>query len=113
MSLMDTADGIFMTNAYHWAFSTPLRKVYYNLTVTALSVTAALLIGMIELAQVISEKLGFSRGIWRWIQNLDIPGQYRVKRRKKSPSPTRKSISCFSSALICFILVNKYDLFLH
>lgn len=72
MSLMDTADGIFMTNAYHWAFSTPLRKVYYNLTVTALSVAAALLIGMIELAQVFSEKLGLTQGFWHWIQTLDI-----------------------------------------
>lgn len=72
MSLMDTVDGIFMTNAYRWAFSTPLRKVYYNLTVTSLSVTAALLIGMIELAQVYSEKMGLSTGIWHWIQILDI-----------------------------------------
>ncbi|MDP4083212.1 MAG: HoxN/HupN/NixA family nickel/cobalt transporter [Bacillota bacterium] len=72
MSLMDTADGVFMTNAYKWAFSTPLRKVYYNLTVTALSVAAALLIGMIELAQVFSKKMGFTNGIWHWIQNLDI-----------------------------------------
>jgi nickel/cobalt transporter (NiCoT) family protein len=72
MSLMDTADGVFMTNAYKWAFSTPLRKVYYNLTVTALSVTAALLIGIIELAQVFSEKLRLTSGIWGWIQSLNI-----------------------------------------
>lgn len=72
MSLMDTADGVFMTNAYRWAFSTPLRKVYYNLTVTALSVIAAILIGMIELAQVLSEKVGLSGGLWHWIQNVDL-----------------------------------------
>lgn len=72
MSLMDTADGIFMTKAYRWAFSTPLRKVYYNLTVTALSVTAALLIGIIELAQVFSEKLRLTSGVWGWIQSLNI-----------------------------------------
>jgi high-affinity nickel-transport protein len=72
MSLLDTADGIFMTNAYRWAFSTPLRKVYYNLTVTALSVLAALLIGLIELAQVFAEKLQLTNGVWRWIQTLDI-----------------------------------------
>jgi high-affinity nickel-transport protein len=72
MSLMDTADGIFMTNAYHWAFSTPIRKVYYNITVTAISVIAALLIGMIELVQVISAKLNFSNGVWKWLSNLDI-----------------------------------------
>ena len=72
MSLMDTADGVFMTNAYRWAFSTPLRKVYYNLTITALSVMAALLIGIIELAQVLSEKLKLNGSGWHWIQNLDI-----------------------------------------
>lgn len=72
MSLMDTADGVFMTNAYKWAFSTPLRKVYYNLTVTTLSVMAALLIGMIELAQVFSEKMNLTSGGWKWIQNLEI-----------------------------------------
>jgi high-affinity nickel-transport protein len=72
MSIMDTADGIFMMKAYHWAFATPLRKVYYNLTVTAISVSAALLIGMIELAQVLSEKLSLDHGFWGWIQELDF-----------------------------------------
>jgi nickel/cobalt transporter (NiCoT) family protein len=52
MSLMDTADGAFMAHAYGWAFSSPVRKVYYNLTVTTLSVTVALGIGLIELLQV-------------------------------------------------------------
>lgn len=72
MSLLDTADGVFMTTAYKWAFSTPLRKVYYNLTVTSLSVVAALLIGTIELAQVISSKMGLTNGVWNWVQNLEI-----------------------------------------
>ncbi|GAB6174895.1 HoxN/HupN/NixA family nickel/cobalt transporter [Paradesulfitobacterium aromaticivorans] len=74
MSLMDTADGIFMTTAYHWAFSTPLRKIYYNLSVTGLSVIAALFIGLIELAQIITPRLGLNSGIWGWIQNLDFEG---------------------------------------
>jgi high-affinity nickel-transport protein len=52
MSLMDTADGAFMAHAYGWAFSNPVRKVYYNLTVTALSVAVALGIGGLELLQV-------------------------------------------------------------
>jgi nickel/cobalt transporter (NiCoT) family protein len=52
MSLMDTADGAFMAHAYGWAFSTPVRKVYYNLTVTSLSVAVALGVGGIELLQV-------------------------------------------------------------
>lgn len=72
MSLMDTADGVFMTTAYHWAFSTPLRKLYYNLSVTGLSVIAALFIGIIELAQIITSKLGLHSGIWGWIQHLDF-----------------------------------------
>ncbi|WP_411682855.1 HoxN/HupN/NixA family nickel/cobalt transporter [Clostridium thailandense] len=72
MSLMDTADGIFMTTAYNWAFSTPLRKIYYNLSVTGISVVAALFIGFIELAQILTPKLGLNSGLWRWIQNLNF-----------------------------------------
>ncbi|SFK89555.1 high-affinity nickel-transport protein [Paenibacillus sp. 1_12] len=72
MSLMDTADGIFMTKAYSWAFSTPHRKLYYNLSVTSLAVVAALLIGMVELLQVLSEKLGMNGAFWNWIQDLDF-----------------------------------------
>lgn len=67
MSLMDTVDEMFMTNAYDWAFSTPLRKIYYNLSVTGLSVIAALSIGFIELAQIIAPNLGLYDGIWRSI----------------------------------------------
>jgi high-affinity nickel-transport protein len=52
MSLLDTADGIFISRAYAWAFSNPVRKIYYNITVTTLSVAVALAIGMIELLQV-------------------------------------------------------------
>ena len=57
MSLMDTADGAFMSHAYGWAFSNPVRKVYYNLTVTTLSVVVALFIGTVELLQVVSHRL--------------------------------------------------------
>lgn len=72
MSLMDTADGVFMTTAYRWAFATPIRKVYYNLTVTGLSVVAALLIGGIELAQVLVHALGLSTGFWGGLATLDL-----------------------------------------
>ena len=72
MSLMDTADGIFMIRAYNWAFATPIRKVYYNLTITGLSVVAALFIGFVELAQVLSPKLGLNSEFWVWIQSLDF-----------------------------------------
>src|SRR6266516_3115264 len=54
MSLMDTAGGAFMSHAYGWAFSNPVRKVFYNITVTSLSVTVALVIGTFELLQVLS-----------------------------------------------------------
>lgn len=74
MSLMDTADGVFMTRAYGWAFSTPLRKLYYNLTVTGLSVLAALFIGSIELLQVLGEKLGFQGRVWDWLGHLELGG---------------------------------------
>lgn len=69
---MDTADGVFMTTAYHWVFATPIRKVYYKLTVTGLSVVAALFIGMIEVLQVAAPELGLNQGFWAWVQNLNI-----------------------------------------
>ncbi len=72
MSLMDTADGVFMTTAYRWAFNTPLRKVFYNLTVTGLSVVAALVIGVTELTQALSHELRLTTGFWGWFQNVDF-----------------------------------------
>ncbi|OIQ75134.1 high-affinity nickel-transport protein NixA [mine drainage metagenome] len=56
MSLMDSLDGIFMTKAYSWAFTSPLRKIYYNLTTTGLSIFVALVIGTIELVTVLASK---------------------------------------------------------
>ena len=72
MCLMDTADGAFMSQAYGWAFSNPVRKVYYNITVTTLSVTVALLVGSIELLQVLSAKFSFTGGFWDWLDNVDF-----------------------------------------
>jgi len=72
MSLMDTADGAFMSQAYGWAFSNPIRKVYYNLTVTSLSVAVALVIGTIELLQVTAAKLSLDGGFWSFLDNLDF-----------------------------------------
>jgi high-affinity nickel-transport protein len=72
MSLMDTADGAFMSHAYGWAFSNPLRKVYYNITVTSLSVTVALVIGMIELLQVTAAKFSLEGGFWAFLDGLDF-----------------------------------------
>ena len=72
MSLMDTADGAFMVKAYAWAFSNPLRKVYYNLTTTALSAFVALVIGTIEYGQVISTKLGLDGPVAASLNGLDF-----------------------------------------
>jgi high-affinity nickel-transport protein len=72
MSLMDTADGVFMTKAYRWAFSSPERKLFYNTTVTGLSVAVALLIGSVELGQVMAAKLRWDGGFWGWLQGLDL-----------------------------------------
>jgi high-affinity nickel-transport protein len=72
MSLMDTADGVFMSKAYNWAFAGPVRKLYYNVAVTALSVAVALIIGTVELAQVLSTRLGWTGGFWIWLRGLDF-----------------------------------------
>jgi len=72
MCLMDTADGAFMAQAYDWAFSNPIRKIYYNITVTGLSVVVALFIGTIEVLQVSTSNLGMEGSVWGFIQDLDF-----------------------------------------
>jgi high-affinity nickel-transport protein len=74
MSLLDSIDGCFMNFAYGWAFAKPVRKVFYNLTVTALSVAVALLIGGIELIGLLTEKLDITSGPLAWIADLDLNG---------------------------------------
>jgi high-affinity nickel-transport protein len=72
MSLFDTIDGAFMNFAYGWAFMRPVRKIYYNITVTALSVGVALLIGTIELMSVLADRLSLTGGVWGWVSTLDL-----------------------------------------
>ncbi len=72
MSLLDTIDGSFMNFAYGWAFSQPVRKVYYNIAITGLSVAVALFIGTIELAGLLTEKLHIVGSIPRWLQGFNI-----------------------------------------
>jgi high-affinity nickel-transport protein len=72
MSLMDSIDGSFMNFAYGWAFSKPVRKVYYNITVTGLSVTVAVVIGTIELGGLIASQLSLSGSFWSWFENINI-----------------------------------------
>jgi high-affinity nickel-transport protein len=72
MCLLDTIDGSFMNFAYGWAFSNPVRKVYYNITVTALSVVVALLIGTVELLGLLADQLGWRGAIWQWVGGLNL-----------------------------------------
>ncbi|WP_374022092.1 HoxN/HupN/NixA family nickel/cobalt transporter [Mycobacterium sp. HNNTM2301] len=72
MCLLDTIDGSFMNFAYGWAFSNPVRKIYYNITITALSVVVALLIGSVELLTLFAEQFGWRGPFWNWIGGLDL-----------------------------------------
>ncbi|EII2004284.1 HoxN/HupN/NixA family nickel/cobalt transporter [Staphylococcus pseudintermedius] len=72
MSLLDTLDGVLMTNAYHWAFDKPARKIFYNITMTAISVVAALLIGGVEIMQLLGEKWHWKNGFLGWVTQLDF-----------------------------------------
>ena len=72
MSLMDTTDGVLMVKAYNWAFVNPLRKIFYNLATTSLSITVAFLIGSVELAQVVIGMLGLHGAPFDTIAALDF-----------------------------------------
>ena len=76
MCLMDTIDGVFMNAAYGWAFERPVRKVFYNLTITSISVMVALVIGTIELVGVLADRLSLHSGPLAAIAgiNLDYAG---------------------------------------
>jgi nickel/cobalt transporter (NiCoT) family protein len=73
MTLMDTSDGVFMNFAYSWAFFNPVRKVYYNLAVTGLSVAICLFIGTIEVLGLLPTEIpGLTGGFWNYMANFDI-----------------------------------------
>jgi high-affinity nickel-transport protein len=72
MMLFDTLDGAFMNFAYGWAFARPVRKVYYNLVITGLSIGAAFIIGTIELLGVLTNELHLSGGFWDLMANFNI-----------------------------------------
>ena len=72
MSLLDTIDGAFMNFAYGWAFSKPVRKIFYNMTITWLSVVVALVIGTIELMSVLADKLSLTGQPWDFVSGLDL-----------------------------------------
>jgi nickel/cobalt transporter (NiCoT) family protein len=72
MMLFDTLDGAFMNFAYGWAFARPVRKVYYNLVITALSIGAAFIIGTIEILGVLTTELHLQGGFWNVMANFNI-----------------------------------------
>ncbi len=72
MSVMDTTDGVLMSKAYNWAFINPLRKIFYNITTTGLSIAVALLIGTIELLQVFRTMLDLKGSFFDFIGELDF-----------------------------------------
>jgi high-affinity nickel-transport protein len=71
MSLVDTTDSIMMLGAYGWAFVKPIRKLYYNLTITLVSVLVAVGVGSIELLGLVGEKLGLGGGFWELVADLN------------------------------------------
>jgi nickel/cobalt transporter (NiCoT) family protein len=71
MSLIDTTDGVLMLGAYNWAFVKPIRKLYYNLTITSVSVVVAVLIGGIEALGLIGDQLGLSGWFWDGVGALN------------------------------------------
>jgi high-affinity nickel-transport protein len=71
MSLVDTTDGVLMLGAYGWAFAKPIRKLYYNLTITFISVLVALLIGGIEALGLVAEQFRLQGPFWRLIDALN------------------------------------------
>jgi high-affinity nickel-transport protein len=72
MSLFDTADGCFMNFAYDWAFAKPARKVYYNMTITGLSVFVAVFIGAVELLGLLGQDGNLNGSVWSFLENFNI-----------------------------------------
>jgi high-affinity nickel-transport protein len=71
MSLIDTTDGVLMLGAYNWAFVKPIRKLYYNLTITLVSVVVAFLVGGIEALGLIGDQLSLSGWFWNGVGALN------------------------------------------
>jgi high-affinity nickel-transport protein len=72
MSLFDAADGCFMNFAYDWAFAKPVRKVYYNMTITGLSVFVAVFIGAVELLGLLAQDTGLNGSFWAFLETFNI-----------------------------------------
>ncbi|HVB44759.1 MAG TPA: HoxN/HupN/NixA family nickel/cobalt transporter [Streptosporangiaceae bacterium] len=72
MSLFDTADGCFMNFAYDWAFARPVRKVYYNLIITGLSIFVAFFIGTVEILGLVGQEAHLTGGFWHFMSGFNI-----------------------------------------
>jgi high-affinity nickel-transport protein len=72
MSLVDTTDGVLMLGAYGWAAIKPIRKLYYNLNITLVSVLIAFLIGGLEVLSIVADRFGLSGGLWDLVADLDF-----------------------------------------
>ena len=72
MSLVDATDGVLMLSAYGWAYIKPIRKLYYNLNITLVSVLIAFAIGGVEVLSVIGNRLSLSGGVWDLVADLDF-----------------------------------------
>jgi high-affinity nickel-transport protein len=71
MSLLDTTDGILMLGAYGWAFVKPMRKLYYNMVITLVSVLVAVAVGGVELAGIVADRFNLTGGVWNTIGRLN------------------------------------------
>jgi high-affinity nickel-transport protein len=78
MCTMDTFDGVFMSKAYGWAFVTPIRKIYYNITTTGLSIFVAFVIGTIEVISLLAQQLNLTGQPWDFISGIDINTAGRI-----------------------------------
>jgi high-affinity nickel-transport protein len=72
MSLVDATDGVLMLGAYGWAYVKPIRKLYYNLNITFVSVLIAFAIGGIEVLSIVAERFGLHGGFWNFVRDLDF-----------------------------------------
>jgi high-affinity nickel-transport protein len=71
MSLIDTTDGVMMLGAYDWAFVQPLRKLYYNMTITLVSAVVAALVAGLEAAALVGGRFGFTGYLWEQVKGLN------------------------------------------
>ena len=72
MSLVDATDGVLMLGAYGWAYVKPIRKLYYNLNITFVSVLIAFAIGGIQVLSIVAERFGLRGGFWNFVRDLDF-----------------------------------------